>query len=51
MLSHVLFTMFTHDFASIHTSNSVIKLTDDTSIVGLISDSEETACSLEVEHL
>lgn len=51
VLCPMLFTLFTHDCTPIHVSNSIIKFADDTTIVGLISDNEETAYRLEVDHL
>lgn len=51
VLSPMLFTLFTHDCTPIDSSNSSIKFADDTTVVGLISDNEETAYNLEVEQL
>ncbi|XP_018587776.2 uncharacterized protein LOC108922240 [Scleropages formosus] len=51
VLSPMLFTLFTHDCNPLHTSNSIIIFAGDTTIVGLISDNEEMAYRLEVEHL
>ena len=46
----MLFTLFTHDCIPIHTSNSIIKFADNTTMLGLISDSKETAYRLEVRQ-
>lgn len=50
VLSPMLFALFTHDCAPIRSSNSTIKSGDDTPVGGLISDNDETAYRLEVEH-
>ncbi len=51
MLSPVLVTLFTHDCVEIHPSNAIVKFADDTTIVGLISENEETAYREEVQHI
>ena len=43
MLSTLLYSLFTHDCMARHDSNTIIKLTDDTTAVGLITDNDETA--------
>ncbi|XP_059829764.1 uncharacterized protein LOC132396201 [Hypanus sabinus] len=43
VLSLLLFTLLTHDCASTHSSNHIIKFTDDTTVVGLISKNDESA--------
>ncbi len=43
VLSPVLFTLFTHDCAAIHPYNVIVKFADDSTIVDIISESEETA--------
>ena len=35
--------MFTHDCMAKHDSNTIIKFADDTTVVGLITDNDETA--------
>lgn len=50
VLRPMLFTLFTLDFPN-YTSNSIIKLVDNTTVVGLIIDNEETAYRLEVNCL
>ncbi len=41
MLSPLLFTLLTHDCTAKFSSNHIIKFTDDTSVVGLISNNNE----------
>lgn len=48
LFSPLLFTLYTHDCSPSHPSNTIIKFTDDTTIVGLIS---ESAYRDEVEKL
>ncbi|KAI3365809.1 hypothetical protein L3Q82_000712 [Scortum barcoo] len=36
MLSPALFTLFTSDCSAIHSTNTIVKFADDTTIVGLI---------------
>jgi hypothetical protein len=43
MLSPLLYSLFPHDCVAMHTSNSVIKFADDTKVVGLITNNDETA--------
>ncbi|KAI4875608.1 hypothetical protein NFI96_000890, partial [Prochilodus magdalenae] len=51
VLSPLLFTLFTNDCTPTHSSNTIIKFADDTTIVGLISDGDERAYRNEVECL
>ena len=51
MLSPLLHSLFTHDCVAMHTSNSVIKFADDTTVVGLITNNAETAYREEVRAL
>ncbi|KAK3532340.1 hypothetical protein QTP86_016032, partial [Hemibagrus guttatus] len=51
MLSPLLFTLLTHDCAAMHSSNHIIKFTDDTTVVGLISKDDESAYREEVQRL
>ena len=37
MLSPLLYSLFTHDCVAMHVSNSIIKIADDTKVVGLIT--------------
>jgi hypothetical protein len=43
MLGSLLYSLFTHDCTTRHNSNTIIKFADDTTVVGLISDNDETA--------
>uniref|UniRef100_A0A672I8N9 Reverse transcriptase domain-containing protein n=2 Tax=Salarias fasciatus TaxID=181472 RepID=A0A672I8N9_SALFA len=51
VLSPLLFTLLTHDCISIHSSNHLVKFADDTTLVGLITNSDETHYRKEVELL
>ena len=43
VLSHRLYSLFTHDCVAKHDSNTIIKFADDTTVIGLITDNDETA--------
>ena len=43
MLSPLLYSLLTHDCVATHASNSIIKFADDTTVVGLITNIDETA--------
>ena len=51
MLSPLLYSLFTHDCVATHISNSIIKFADDTTVVGLITNNNETAYREEVRAL
>ena len=51
MLSPFLYTLFTHDCMARHDSNTIIKFADDTTVVGLVTDNNETAYREEVRDL
>ena len=51
MLSPLLYALCTHDCMARHDSNTIIKFADDTTVVGLITDNDETACREEVRDL
>ncbi|KAK3560212.1 hypothetical protein QTP86_000769 [Hemibagrus guttatus] len=51
VLSPLLFTLLTHNCAAMHSSNHIIKFTDDTTVVGLISKNDESAYREEVQWL
>ncbi|KAK3514891.1 hypothetical protein QTP70_033817 [Hemibagrus guttatus] len=51
VLSPLLFTLLTQDCAAMHSSNHIIKFTDDMTMVGLISKNDESAYREEVQHL
>ena len=43
MLSPLLYSRFTHDCTARHNSNTIIKFADNTTVVSLITDNDETA--------
>ena len=43
VLSPLLYSLFTHDCVAMHASNSIIKFADNTTVVGLITNNDETA--------
>ncbi|KAI3364863.1 hypothetical protein L3Q82_001045 [Scortum barcoo] len=49
--SPLLYSLFTHDCVAIHSSNTIIKFADDTTIIGLITSDNETAYREEVRAL
>ena len=51
VLSPLLYSLFTHDCAPVYGSNAIIKFADDTTVVGLIREEDETAYRDEVQHL
>ena len=51
MLSPLIYTLYTHDYTPAHASNTTIKFADDTTVVGLISEGDESAYRNEVEQL
>ena len=51
VLSPLLYSLFTHDCTARHDSNTIIKFADDTTVVGLIPDNDETAYREEVKDL
>ncbi|TWW65003.1 putative RNA-directed DNA polymerase from transposon BS [Takifugu flavidus] len=51
VLSPFLYSLFTHDCRPVHGSNSIIKFADDTTVIGLIRNNDETAYREEVERL
>ncbi|KAI3352532.1 hypothetical protein L3Q82_005477 [Scortum barcoo] len=51
VLSPALFTLFTSDCSAIHSTNTIVKFADNTTIVGLISDNDETHYREEIQHL
>ena len=48
VLIPLLYSLFTHDCVAQHSSNSIIKFADDTTVVGLITNDDETAYREEV---
>ena len=51
VLSPLLYSLFTHDCVTKHNSNTIIKFADNTTVVGLITDNDETAYREEVRDL
>ncbi len=50
-LSPLLYSLYTHDCVSSHSSTSIIKFADDTVVLGLINNDDEAAYLEEVERL
>ena len=51
VLSPLLYSLFTIDCTARHDSDTIIKLADDTTVIGLITGNEETAYREEVRDL
>ncbi|KAK6319802.1 hypothetical protein J4Q44_G00089090 [Coregonus suidteri] len=51
VLYPLLYSLFTHDCVATHNSNTIIKFADDTTVVGQITDDDETAYREEVSAL
>ena len=51
MLSPLLYSLFTHDCMASHDCNTIIKFADDTTVVGLITESNKTAYREDVRDL
>ena len=51
VLSPLLYSLFTHDCTARNDSSTIITFADDTTVVGLITDNDETACREEVRAL
>ncbi len=51
VLSPLLYSLYTHDCVATHSSNVIIKFADDTTVVGLITDDDESAYREEVHTL
>ena len=51
VLSPFLCSLFTHDCIARHNSNTIIKFADDTTVLVLIMDNDETAYREEVRDL
>jgi hypothetical protein len=41
VLSPLLFSLYTHDCVAVHNSNTIIKLADYTTVLGLINEDDE----------
>jgi len=51
VLSPLLYSLYTYDCAPIHSSNTIIKFADDTTVVGLITGGDESKYREEVQSL
>ena len=51
MLSPFLYSLYTHDCVPAHHSNVIVKFADETTVMGLISNGDETAYREEVQRL
>jgi hypothetical protein len=51
LLRPLMYSLFTHDCVAKHDSNTILTFTDDTTVVGLITDNNETAYREEVRDL
>ena len=51
MLGTLLYSLFAHDSVATHTSNSIIKFAEDTTVIGLITNNDETVYREEVRAL
>ncbi len=51
VLSPLLYSLYTHDCVSSHSSTSIIKFADDTVVLGLINNNDEAAYLDEVERI
>lgn len=51
MLSPILYSLYTWDCSPTHPANTIIKFADDTTVVGLISNQDETTYRDEVRRL
>ena len=51
VLSPFLYSLFTYDCTTIHPTNTMVKFADDTAVVGLITNNNETAYREEIQHL
>ncbi len=51
ILSPLLYSLYTHDCTATHSSNVIVKFADDTTVIGLITDNDETAYREEVSIL
>ncbi len=51
VLSPLLFSLYTNNCTSYHESVKLLKFADDTTLIGLISDGDESAYRWEIDHL
>ncbi len=50
VLSPLLYSLYTHDCTATHSSNVIVKFADDTTVIGLITNNDETAYREEVRQ-
>jgi hypothetical protein len=51
VLSPLLYFLFTHESVAMHASNSIVKFANDITVVGLITNNDETAYREEMRAL
>lgn len=51
VLSPMLYSLFTHDCVPAFDNNSIVKFADDTTVIGLITNGDETNYRAEVQNL
>jgi hypothetical protein len=51
VLSPLLYILYTHDCTPVHESNTIIKFADETTVVGLIHNNDESAYRNEIQKL
>ena len=51
VLSPRLYSLFIHEYVAMHASNSITKFSDDTTVVGLITNHDQTAYREEMRAL
>ena len=51
MLSPLLYTLLTHDYRAHYDSNVIVNFADDTAVIGLVSNGDETVYRQEVRGL
>ncbi len=51
ILSPLLYSLYTHNCTATHSSNVIVEFDDDTTVIGLITDNDETAYREEVSAL
>ncbi len=51
VVSHLLFSLYTNCCSSSHESVKLLTFGDDSTLIGLISDGDESACRWEIDHL
>lgn len=51
VLSPLLYSLYTHDCTATSDSNIIIKFADDTAVVGLISNNDESAYLKQIKHM